>query len=50
MLGSNFEDLFGKMKPEDRAKAAKTFQGLLNGFYQAAIDGTYDLNDISASV
>jgi len=50
MLDSNFEELFGSIDPTQKAKAAKTFQELLNSFYQAAIDGTYDLNDISASV
>lgn len=53
MLNKNFEQLWGNEKvipPQYREKAAKTFQGLINSFYQAAITGDYNLDDIAASV
>ena len=54
MLNSSFDELWvsgpNAIPEKYRKQAAKSFQGLLNSFYQAAISGDYDLNDIAKSV
>ena len=45
-----FQSLFGGLTGDDKKNAQKAYQTMLNGLYQAAISGEYDLDDIGASV
>ena len=47
-----FDQLFGgkEFTPDQKRGIQESYQKMLNGFYQAAINGDYNLDDIAASV
>ena len=50
MMSLDYTELFGNLTGQQKEQAVKAYQSLLNGLYQAAISGNYDLNNIAGSL
>ena len=50
MMTLEYSTLFGGLEGKQKESAVKAYQGLLDGLYQAAISGNYDLDNIAGSL